>query len=481
VRKFVLLALIVPALAPAVYDMEWFDLNHWRAPFYNDGRWGIDVAQGGVAGGSWPRPLNNCYVFGAGVWVGAILPSPTPETLCTYTYDPNSGGTEAFPALCRHWRGGSGRQDRIYRFPGDWPPPHDRFPMAPQNPRSDLDLWCCLCDSEPDSHNPPGRPLGIDLYLTVYGLTDSLAQDFFYLKYELANCSGDTLGQTYFGVILDADIGDAADDMTGLILDHVFHIGADSIRVRNTGFVYDHNNVENPGPTWESGTPGAVAVMLLSSPDSVGLTAFKKLTIDIDPKTDAAQYLTLAGYDYRTGIYSPYDSIDITPGDKRALLATGPFQLAPDSVLTFWYAVIGSPFGDSAQPPEERDTNELARRCRQAEDHLVRVSAIVQETMNDERGTMNFGPTIVSGVLNLPKSASTSTSSSPSRLLDISGRSVMTLEPGANDVRSLAPGIYFVVTPSPSSSPLAGERAGVRGRSAVSGEPSALTKVVVTK
>jgi hypothetical protein len=29
-------------------------------------------------------------------------------------------------------------------------------------------------------------------------------------------------------------------------------------------------------------------------------------------------------------------------------------------------------------------------------------------------------------------------------LLDISGRKVMDLEPGANDVRALAPGVYFV-------------------------------------
>jgi len=43
---------------------------------------------------------------------------------------------------------------------------------------------------------------------------------------------------------------------------------------------------------------------------------------------------------------------------------------------------------------------------------------------------------------------------------------------GANDVSDLAPGIYVVVTPSPSFSPPLAERVGVRGRSAV-------TKVVI--
>ena len=62
-----------------------------------------------------------------------------------------------------------------------------------------------------------GHPIGIDVYLTVCGLTDSLARDFFFLKYQLANCSGDSLEQSYFGMMLDADIGSGTDDMTGLI------------------------------------------------------------------------------------------------------------------------------------------------------------------------------------------------------------------------------------------------------------------------
>jgi hypothetical protein len=50
--------------------------------------------------------------------------------------------------------------------------------------------------------------------------------------------------------------------------------------------------------------------------------------------------------------------------------------------------------------------------------------------------------TVVRGVLVLPRSASTS--SSTSRLLDAAGRKVLDLAPGANDVRGLAPGVYFV-------------------------------------
>ncbi|UCG43941.1 MAG: hypothetical protein JSU73_04840 [candidate division WOR-3 bacterium] len=46
-------------------------------------------------------------------------------------------------------------------------------------------------------------------------------------------------------------------------------------------------------------------------------------------------------------------------------------------------------------------------------------------------------------------------------LLDATGRRVMDLEPGENDIRHVAPGVYFVA-PSPRSSPARGEEAAVR-------------------
>jgi len=435
-KKLVLLVLLVPALALAIGDIKWFDLNHWKAPFSNDGRWGINNNAAAV---TWPQPLNNFYVFGAGAWVGAIMDSVSPETLTTVFYNPNSGETEGCPTLCRYWRDSVDSLDRIYVYPGDWPPPLSRFPMAPQVPRSDRDMWCCFCDSNPDNHISPGRPLGIDVYLTVFGYDDSLARDFFFLKYELCNYSGDSIHDAYFGAVLDADIGDGTDDMAGLILDKLFQVGQDTFRVNNAGFACDNDNYEAPGPDWESGTPGAVAVMLLDSPESLGLTAFKKFTLDIDPVTDADQYLTLAGYDWRTGVYLPYDSsVDVAPGDKRMLLASGPFDLAPDSVLTFSYAVIGSPFGDSGQAPSERDTSELALRCKWARYYFNQLTAVAEQP--SETRKVRPCATVVRGVLFLPPSLLPPRSS----LLSIDGRKVLDLRPGANDVRRLSPGVYFI-------------------------------------
>jgi hypothetical protein len=73
----------------------------------------------------------------------------------------------------------------------------------------------------------------------------------------------------------------------------------------------------------------------------------------------------------------------------------------------------------------------------------------VAETMNDERGTMNVGPTVVRRVLYLARdmtqlSSIGIVSQTEPVLLDITGRKVLALHPGANDVTRLSPGVYFV-------------------------------------
>jgi hypothetical protein len=83
--------------------------------------------------------------------------------------------------------------------------------------------------------------------------------------------------------------------------------------------------------------------------------------------------------------------------------------------------------------------------------------AWVAEAIRPDGWVARANPTIVRGCLWLPQSPVAS-GRSPSALLDISGRKVTVLRPGANDVSRLAPGVYFVRS----------------GLSAVSREPSAV-------
>ncbi|MEO0085656.1 MAG: hypothetical protein ABIK37_03400 [candidate division WOR-3 bacterium] len=69
----------------------------------------------------------------------------------------------------------------------------------------------------------------------------------------------------------------------------------------------------------------------------------------------------------------------------------------------------------------------------------------VEEARNAEFGARNPGATIVRGVLrvDLPPAADRPRQ----ELLDATGRRVIELQPGANDVRHLSPGVYFVCSP----------------------------------
>ncbi len=68
----------------------------------------------------------------------------------------------------------------------------------------------------------------------------------------------------------------------------------------------------------------------------------------------------------------------------------------------------------------------------------------VEETPNADVRTTNRVPTIAGGVLLLTGRVGGERLAVCAHLLDISGRKVMVLRPGANDVSALAPGVYFI-------------------------------------
>jgi YVTN family beta-propeller protein len=87
----------------------------------------------------------------------------------------------------------------------------------------------------------------------------------------------------------------------------------------------------------------------------------------------------------------------------------------------------------------------------------------VRESRKPQATSFKPMATVVRGVLCLPE-ASSPKPQAASWLLDIAGRKVLDLKPGANDVSGLSPGVYFV-----------------RERSAVGDERSAIHRVVIAR
>jgi YVTN family beta-propeller protein len=90
----------------------------------------------------------------------------------------------------------------------------------------------------------------------------------------------------------------------------------------------------------------------------------------------------------------------------------------------------------------------------------------MEENPKTQTSSRKPEPTIVRGVLFLPDAVGGERLAGSAHLLDVSGRKVLDLHPGPNDVRALAPGVYFV------------REQDSRGQGF---EDSRVTKVVVTR
>jgi hypothetical protein len=110
-----------------------------------------------------------------------------------------------------------------------------------------------------------------------------------------------------------------------------------------------------------------------------------------------------------------------------------------DTVMTYGEATVGnlcySPSGELVLCVVRDNSPWIARRS------LPQVAVTENETPRGELDQPRV-PTIVRGVLLMP--AVGVERRAPGILLDISGRKVLNLKPGSNDVRALAPGVYFV-------------------------------------
>ncbi|MEO0206339.1 MAG: T9SS type A sorting domain-containing protein [candidate division WOR-3 bacterium] len=364
-----------------LWDQKTHNINNIEFGITNYGKLGIPCY--------WPKGSGHGYIFGAGIWVGA-KDSIAFDTLVTIGYGPHGGEVEFAPGLYGQDPGAP--YVIIYMYPDPWPAPIDTFPMAPQVHISDQDSWCCYNDCDSTYHVPNDtRPIGIEVYQTIYVWSDSLLADLAFLIFEIKNVLHNPIKNLYFGYCTDCDIGNEAgiaNDLCNAIVGKWYVVNGESIWVDNLAFQWQTANE----PGWDD--VGAIGFDLLQTPfdlqwgqdkdndgipdqyerdsayywnnvppskwdidnDSVPdwrdasenpqmeMTAYKRFTLSLEPNKDNERYLTLAGYNFTTGQYEPYDTIIPQPDDQRFLMASGPFELMPDSsatvvlgaMLTYW-------------------------------------------------------------------------------------------------------------------------------------------------
>lgn len=372
--------------------------------------------QAGSAGGIYPRGSGNRYLFGGGVWFGAqkFVPDDpnnpegpkTKKKLSVISYNPNSGASWMAPGEITQPYAQS-RVDqsaeavnkyRIYfstdynSFTGEpvdpidlqnngvsWPiwdtDPNETFYVDrylgnyvsdvnrrdrgsfPKGPAivSGEDIVTIFKDTDLTRYEigkgraqRDGYPLGIEVDQRIYSWGFGQYQNFIFIRYSIVNKSADTLLDCWMAPALDTDIGEAGNDRT------------------KSAIPEDQrdNDSLNLGVQWSEAEPtqyGYMGADFLESPavdnrgfirkdkkfytgeEQLGMKTLVNWVIDIDPKTPEERYDFMAR--------GTLDG-DNGAGDKRFLMATGPFSMRPGDTARVVVAILIAP-GKAAVPTGE--------------------------------------------------------------------------------------------------------------------------------
>ena len=305
----------------------------------------------------YPRGATSGVVYAAGLWLGAkVNGSPRlaiAEYVLEYVPGPMPAGDPAFERNYRIDRGGGGYQDYLqHAVPQGAPVDVNGDPLL----LGDALVWSVFNDADAFSHQSDAgstAPLGVEVQQSVFAFSRSGALgDVIFVKWRLANKGGNQLDSMFVSMWADPDVGGFTDDL----------VGCDT--TRSLGYAYNGDNTDDA----YGSTPPAVGFHLLQGPiaqgDTLGMTSFVKYVPGSDPMNAQETYLYMKG---RRADGSPthvcddpqlpittYDVsgldpgaspscitnwIDAGPTDRRFLLSSGPFSMAPGDTQVVVYAI----------------------------------------------------------------------------------------------------------------------------------------------
>ena len=341
------------------------DVNNISMFVTNTGSFAWDKTTS-AAGLEFPRGSGETAVFAAGLWLGAKVGGAIRIALAEYSdeYGPGSalGGVPEDPnspevkvyKLNRVYSSTGARDSALADYTAG-AVPRGAPPVTVQGDGSldilgDQMLWAVYNDVDPTNHNNRAGstpPLGVEVQQTTFAFDEPgpLANTVF-IRFKILNRGGNTLDSTYAAIWSDPDLGGATDDL----------VGCDSTRA--LGFV--HN-----APTSDAvygAQPPSAGFDLLKGPSVGGsplpIGSFTKYIGGTDPNTAQQTYNYLKGLlpdgsvlvNPVTGTPTTFAVsgdpvsglgwLDTNPSDRRMLLSSGPFAMAPGDSQEIVAAIV---------------------------------------------------------------------------------------------------------------------------------------------
>lgn len=318
-------------------------------------------------GFEYPRGSGKHAIFAAGLWLGAQVSGQVRVAIVDYDFEFGPG------AMIGNTYDAHDRPEyKVYKLLRSYPTAAERdaaladyvagavphgAPAVAAVPPASLDIggdqvsWAVFNDADPALHlGVAGHtaPLGVEVQQTLlaYDRSDALG-DAVLAQFKLINKGDDLLQSMCIGLWCDPDLGGYLDDF----------VGCDTTRA--LGYCYNSD-----GDDLVYGTaPPAVGIDILRGPLGSGGTplgpwAFARYVNGTDPGSATEAYNRLQGllndgstvYNPVTGEPTRYQYsgdpvagtgwLDTNPTDRRMLLSTGPYDMAPGDTQVVWVAFL---------------------------------------------------------------------------------------------------------------------------------------------
>ncbi|MCH7762823.1 MAG: T9SS type A sorting domain-containing protein [Candidatus Marinimicrobia bacterium] len=395
------------SISITINDQGQFDINRIRSDMENNGMF-VSYRISGRDGMEWPKGESTYINFASGIWLAGKVDGNVRTALAEYgsEFSPGPAGSDPSDPKHRLYKINRGDQltDDVLEWPVDVGAPwidadgdgiYDPYSGDRPDILGDQMIWYVMNDLDTAQHVIFNTlPLGVEVQMSIWGYNNTISNDMMFVKALIIHKGDTPIDSAYIGIWDDPDLGDAGDDFVGcdttLGLGYCYNDGPDSDYGDNPPAMgYDFFR----GPMVPSlGDTAKAFGRIHTNYKNLQMTAFNKgigesswgvpyaeevyylmqgLNRSGDPIINSetgvsTKFMYADDPNQNTGIGDGIwvDSDDRPSGDRRFLMSSGPFTMAPGDSQEVIFAVIIARGTDALNSVTElKKADEIAQRA----------------------------------------------------------------------------------------------------------------------